>query len=299
MRAYNLGLIGLGKFGKRYVETIREHFPQINLAISCRKTNERPEFLPDTTQFTTDWKEVASGSNLDGIIVCLDPEMNGKVIANLSKEIPLLVEKPFALSSQQFHGFELLQRAPILVNYSHLFSEVFQKMVELIGYKEIIAINSTGYNDGPIRSFPALFDYGAHDLSMGLFFGGNNKAKLEYQQKRFEAASPEKALYQLIVSYGDIKHTMEFGNDGDEKRRTIDVFLPDGELIEIDGDTLSHFKTNDYEPDAIYRFGPNKSLIGTLNYFLRLIDGKDDNRVDMMMTEQMTRILEEVYEGVG
>lgn len=289
-----IGIFGLGKFGKNYVNTLNTYFSNIDIAVACRKTNQRPDFLPESCGFSNNHLDVLNNYKLDGIISAMMPEQNLQLAAlAMMHQVPILVEKPAAFTVKELDFIINNEYKNLfMVNYIHLFSEVFKKAQELIGNKQIISINSKGYNDGPVRQFSTLFDYAPHDFSMGLYLTKPKNIKLEYCQKSFNIDNDNIALYNIIVMYDNIKHTMEVGNYSNSKERLFEIELPNQEIIRINKDSLYHYvngKTKSY----IYK--PNMSLCGTIDYFKNFINGEKDDKADLNLTLQITEIIEEIH----
>jgi hypothetical protein len=53
-----------------------------------------------------------------------------------------------------------------MVNYQHLYSSAFQKILQNTTNNEILNIITYAGNAGPKRNYSALWDYGPHELSM-------------------------------------------------------------------------------------------------------------------------------------
>lgn len=299
-----LGLIGLGKFGRNYVDTLSEYFPDVELVVACRRTNKRPDFLPASCKFETNYGKMLQSYKLDGVIAAMMPGQNLNLAAiAMERGIPVLIEKPACLSTNDFK-YLTKAKSPLLVNYIHLFSQVFQKAKELIGNKKIISITSKGYNNGPIRDFSTLFDYAPHCLSMGLYLTKPKNVEVEYCQKHFNISNDQKALYNIKVNYDEITHTIEAGNYGEicdsgpPKKRTLEVKLENDETVFISNDFCLHF--NEAQTiKAHYSFEHNMALVGTLNCFVNLINGGSDDRQDFDLTIKITKILEEVINSIG
>lgn len=308
MKKYNLGIIGLGKFGKKYIDTIKNNFPQINLVAACRQTLERPDFLPQECSFYTNWREIFDVPGLDGLIVATTPQNQYEVakFAN-NHRIPLMIEKPLTLKSQDIKNLSI----KCLVNYIHLFAPAFVKLKEEIKDKKIQSIITHGYNNGPKREFSSLFDYGCHDISMILSLTNTDPKNIICTKKITDNGE----IFEIVMTFDNgVSSFSVVGNGATERKRTLKVnagvetIVYDSNLIK---DKLIQKKIS-YSPVLQYKKKPIRiidttypeynneiqPLTGAIGAFLGLIDGKIDNRTDLKLTSRVTSILEECYKQV-
>lgn len=145
---YNLLLIGSGAWGQNYIKTLKI-FSGVKLEVADR----------------TNWRQLID-KKPDGVIVATPPESHIEIAQHaLIQDIPTMIEKPLALSSQDAKKL-LSFEAPILVNHIHLFSEAYQKIKQFVSPDKITSIQTTGYGPSLPRTYSALWDYGSHDISM-------------------------------------------------------------------------------------------------------------------------------------
>ncbi len=149
-----LGIVGLGPWGQNYIKTIKNN-SDMQLIAACRKSNERPDFLPELCDFYTDSSKML-WQKLDGLILTADPYTNLKIAKSaIVYGLPILIEKPVAFHSadiKQLMGYgNVLSLA--LVNYTHLFSPAFLKLQEIVKNKEIIEIYSKGFSKRPLSLY--------------------------------------------------------------------------------------------------------------------------------------------------
>ena len=157
-----LGLIGLGAWGQRYLETVRRRE-------DCSITT-----LARASEGTT-WREVlelARSGRLDGVIVATTPDSQVQIAkATLSAGIPALVEKPLGLSRAVA---ESVLRGmpdpspPLIVDYIHLYAPAYRRLKALVDGSAVVGITSEGENRGPFRGWSPLYDYGSHDAALCL-----------------------------------------------------------------------------------------------------------------------------------
>lgn len=142
-------LIGAGKWGQKYISTISS-IPNITLDIANR----------------SNWK-IKINEYPDGVLICTPPQSHVEIADYaMSRQIPVMVEKPLSLSSDEAAQLKIYD-VPILVNHIHLFSEGYQNIKKYVAGKKIKSVYSFGTGLGPPRSdYSVLWDYAPHDLSL-------------------------------------------------------------------------------------------------------------------------------------
>ena len=110
-------------------------------------------------------------SNLDGVVIATPPGPRAAIVEHfLKRDVPVFAEKPLTLDANDTRRLLSLAQSrgvPLIEDFVHLYAWP---------YREIYAharegrfdIQSCGGNDGPVRAFSPLYDYGPHDVSMAL-----------------------------------------------------------------------------------------------------------------------------------
>jgi hypothetical protein len=254
----NLLLIGNGKWGQKYISTLSA-FPNVKLQVATR----------------SNWKSLVD-ERPDGVMVCTPPESHVELAAySLEKDIPTMIEKPLSLSVAEA---SILQKfsAPILVNHIHLFSTAYQNLQRMIKPHTIDKIVSLGYNNGPIRSYSSLWDYGCHDLSMILDLTRTFPFGIQANQISTDTGS----LFNIKLDFVTFSAESLVGNGGQKPVRKLKVECG-GLKIAYDDKMRS----------------PNHSppLTNALNTFIRAIDGEKDYRLGLDLSIKVIKILESCH----
>lgn len=152
-----LALIGIGRWGKNYVNTI-------NSLSSC--------VLPKKFIKTSNYKDLFSEENIDGVIIATPSSTHFKIAKEfLERGFNVLIEKP--LTTNYKDALKLSEIAKknknvVMVGHIYLYNPAFlvvKKLFKSIG--KIKYISAEGMNYGPIRTdVSALWDWGPHDISM-------------------------------------------------------------------------------------------------------------------------------------
>jgi len=209
-----LAVIVKGRWGKNIIQTASA-LPDVEVVAFCGR--ER------------DWHDVFT-KKPDGVIVAAHPSLNREVVqyANVLG-VPVMIEKPAALYLSDIYKMEQC-KVPILVDYIHLFNPQYQHMKASIS-GTISLIASIGYNDGPIRDYSSLYDYGVHDLALCMDLVP--KEFLILDQKAKNSANGGR-MFNLHLQAGKTQVVIKCGNGGTEKVRKLAVFCENGNKLLFD-----------------------------------------------------------------
>lgn len=151
-----LGLIGVGAWGKNYIEAAKE------------------TGVATVVQTHRDWRV---GTNVDAFIIATPPEPRVDLICDIIDGIgtppPMMVEKPLCLSIKEAERVRtfLNPRIPFLVDYTHLFSPAYEALRAII-QRSVGRVRVYGRTSSDVqRSYSPLWDHGCHDLAMCLGLG--------------------------------------------------------------------------------------------------------------------------------
>ena len=241
-----LGVIGAGTWGRRIITTIRQ-IEGIRLARLASRNPESKGWVPADCPITSDWRVVASARDLDGIVVASPTPWHGAMaLSALQTRMPVLVEKPLTLSVSRAMALQracVRYRSLLMVGHIHVFSPAYQALKRLAPTKGTIrAICSVGGNYGPFRpDTPALWDYGAHDLSMCLDLLGQEPMKVACRHlAQVEASLGKGTVSEISLEFpSGVTVQLVVGNAMPEKTRRFEVEFQDGKLVY---DDLAQYK---------------------------------------------------------
>lgn len=277
---YNFLLIGNGKFGKNYIKTISDHFPNINLTIATKEN----------------WRNLIM-DRPDAVIIATQPDKHIRIACeSLCRNIPTIIEKPLSLNySECLLLQDITKLTPILVNNIHLFAPAFETMCEKIKNDPAKSITSYGYNNGPAREYSSLFDYGSHDIAMGIFLTQAYEVNRELAWIVNSGRSKDYSMlynYMVNLKYNKtINHKMIVGNAGSFKKRYFSV---DTEYHSYIYDDLSENKLYiDGMPQEVKKISPLQNM---LECFIKNINNSyiEDKRFGLKISSDTVKILEQV-----
>lgn len=299
MKNIRLGLIGVGKWGQNYIKTI-EKMSNVELVAVCRKTDCRPDFIPTNCSFHTDFNDFQY-LKLDGIIVSSNNPPN-LIIECLKFGIPVLGEKPALINYDQIVDFvRHSENKKLLINYIHLFNSSFETLKEIVEYKKIIRICSSGFGPSKTRDeFSPLWDYGPHDLSMILTLMKKEPSEVFISSRH---KSREGQTYRINLNFDGVKTKSIVGNGTLVKSRYLSVEYEDeGKIREIVYDDLAEYKLTldrkpvDIAPYFTFSNGTiidfNKSpLQNAIEEFVAMIQARKIDTFYADLTVKITKIL--------
>ena len=266
-----LGLIGVGAWGRRYIDRIGAR-SDCRIAAVARASAAQPDTVAGAAACES-WQALvakAATGELDGVIAATMPLHQAEVAAACATQgVPLLVEKPLGLSLADVERvracFESAARkAPLVVDYIHLWSAPFVALKARVavagGGQSVIAITTEGFNRGPMRAFPSLYDYGPHDLAMALSLLGTDVAFHLHDVERTSAGGGD--LYEARFDLGHVPVRMCVGNGADHKARRFAVALRGGRTLLYD-DLKPHPQKlcEDEVPVAVDADGPLDAVL--------------------------------------
>ena len=230
MAPIRLSLLGAGRWGKRYIDTIAQTNGVRLVAVASRNA-QTAQLVPPDCAICSDWRDAVSGPGIDAVIVATPPSLHEEMTqAAIAARRPVLVEKPFTLSVAAADGLiAAAERAGVLVmvGHTHLFNGGFR---ELQRQAQAIAplkrIEAAAGNWGPFRAdVSPLWDWAPHDLSMCLALAG------ETPERAFICATAEDRIdgglagnYLIDLEFhGGLSATFQLGNMMQTKQRVIEV----------------------------------------------------------------------------
>jgi predicted dehydrogenase len=168
-----LGLIGAGRWGRVYVNTLADMSGVTLSALASSNPHSR-NLVDEDVALHEDWHDLINIGGVDGIIVATPPASHAEIVrAALESGLPVLVEKPLTLDVDEAKSLcDLAERIDglVMVDHIHLFSPTFRALKrEAAKLGPVCNMESEAGNYGPFRkATPILWDWGAHDISMCL-----------------------------------------------------------------------------------------------------------------------------------
>jgi myo-inositol 2-dehydrogenase/D-chiro-inositol 1-dehydrogenase len=106
MERVKLGIIGLGRLGRKHAENIHYHIPKAELTAICSLMDEELESVGQEMQpqyRTKDYREILANQELDGIVIASPSKDHCRMICEAAemKRINVYTEKPLGMSKEE------------------------------------------------------------------------------------------------------------------------------------------------------------------------------------------------------
>lgn len=208
------GVIGTGPWGRNVISTVRD------LGHGCAICNRSGNFngLEHISDRFTDYRQLVDRSDI--VFIAANPLSNIEIGNHaISRGKPTIIEKPAALSPDEIHRLAQvahIKQTSLIVNYIHLFNSVLIERVMtqfLAGSKLYVTIE----NDGPIRDFSPLWDYGSHAVAVALKCFGTHPVRFNLEG----SGNERRNIIDLDLEFPNGKAVLRFGNAAPRRKVTF------------------------------------------------------------------------------
>lgn len=246
-----LGLIGAGRWGRRYIETING-LEGARLTHLCTSKPEKAKLARAPLEVVGDWKALCGSGDVDGVIAATPAETHVAIVeACLDAGKPVLVEKPLCLSLTEALALQKRVRSgrvPVLVDHTQLFQpayEQIQKQFSDPSQVKFIFCEDQAY--GPFRQNgeTVLWDRATHDVALCVDLLRGRPESVSCVGAGSRDGSPERSeMLALRMTFpGGVEAWAQVGHLATEKRRRFNVF---GESRVMTFDDLAQTKLIEY-----------------------------------------------------
>jgi predicted dehydrogenase len=172
-----VAVIGAGVWGRNHVRTLAA-LPEVELTAVCDISAKRREEISQRYPgvLVTDALEAALRP-AEAVVVASAAATHAELAtAAIERGLPVLVEKPFALSvadAERLAALAAARRVPVVVGHLLLFHPAVERLRTMVVAKElgdIYYLYSQRVNLGQVRPDEnALWSFGPHDISVAMF----------------------------------------------------------------------------------------------------------------------------------
>jgi predicted dehydrogenase len=246
-----LGLIGAGRWGQRYLQTVARLYPDGSVAITdvSRRT---PEEVPGSRLWPY-WEDVVAWAGVDGVIIATPPGLHYKMASvALALGVPTLLEKPATMSLRATEGLLHIARAkrtPCKVGHVHLASPAFQRVAKELRGESLKSVTLRGHGNGPRRDYSVLWDWAPHDLSMLFALTGTN-SECEVTESDYEGFTFG-ARWSAALNCAGTTVSLSVGNIFQAKERLLDITCASGKRVVYDDSKTSDQKVRINEEHVV------------------------------------------------
>jgi predicted dehydrogenase len=199
--------------------------------------NRARDYVRSVTRVDS-WQKV-SECPVDAVVVATPPDSHEEICEHfLSKGIPVMVEKPMALTvgaALAIKDAASKTGAPVLINNVHLFAPaygVLREKVQALSDRRFRVYARAG-SSGPHRSYSALWDYGPHDVAMCLGLGLGNPTGVTCMRMpdEFGCVHLGAQRFDVNVSFGRHEANIQVWNGALPKQRHFEVICEGTRLV--------------------------------------------------------------------
>ena len=304
--ALRLGLIGAGRWGKIYLKTLQAR-SDIDLVAVNSNNPETSSLVPIDCELYNDWRALLRHPGLEGVIVATPPSTHIPILkAAIENRISAVVEKPLTLDLSEINEVQkLLDKTScvVLVNYIHLFHPAFVELKRQIETKSdpVVSIHSEGAAWGPFRSdYSSLWDYAPHDLSLclSLLESMPVSTKSSIAKVHLLEGGQRGSTYEIELLFTpNINCQIRVSNISSAKVRRLEVTTTNGTYI-LDDLAENKLISVNQTGRKIINVSQDRPLDAMLSVFCNALKGKDDPRLGLNFSLQITQILSECSRAV-
>ncbi len=201
-----IGVIGAGEWGRNHVRTLAA-LPDIELTVVCDLDPARREAV--NRQYPAVHVTDAVDEALDraDAIVVATPAASHHVIATqvVERGLPVLVEKPFALSVDEAEAVAELaykRNVPVVVGHVLVFHPALEMLGDIIrsgDLGDVFYLYSQRVNLGQVRPDEnALWSFGPHDVSVALELLGDTPSRVFAHGRSFIQPGIEDVVFMTM-----------------------------------------------------------------------------------------------------
>jgi len=213
------GLVGIGKWGMTVAAKLRD----LGHNVTCYSRHDQGKPAVVGLGNLVPWADMPD--LCDAVVVATPPEATSKIARHMiTAGVPVLLTKPLLGAAELF---SLPLAAPAYVDYVHLHSPSWWSLCDAVDTQvsPLTKIEAHFYGDGPIRSFPAVWDYGAHAAAVSIDLLGGTELTVKNAARASSAAGRE--LYRISGESDDGAEVQILtGNDsqGQQRARVVAHF---------------------------------------------------------------------------
>jgi len=237
-RPVKLGLIGAGRWGRVYIETL-DRLDGFELVRLASANPDSRVLVGERCTITKDWQAVAAADDIDGVIIATPPALHAEMAhVAIAAGNPLLVEKPLTLDigeARALLAFAESRDAIVHVDHVHLCHPAYRGLKSQgLAMGALHAIRSGAGSWGPFRPDAAvLWDWGPHDVALCLDLMGEKPQSVSARIKevRHTPDGDGQAIALQLTFANGLKADIELSNLLDRKKRFFAVHYDHESLI--------------------------------------------------------------------
>jgi UDP-N-acetylglucosamine 3-dehydrogenase len=218
-KTITLALVGSGKWGQNYINTIK-HLPNVILPEKYIKTKNYSDLF-------------SKKSSIDGVIIATPTNTHFKIAADFIKNgfSNLLIEKPVTQTYEQALVLQEISekfKALVTVGHIQIYNPDYQKLKKnLATIGEIRELSYQGLQSTPRSDSTVLEDWGPHPISLFMDIINSQPDKVFIRHLKKTANDN----IRLVLKFKKIKAIADIGWTFPERKRRFEVRGTKGMLV--------------------------------------------------------------------
>lgn len=311
-RPVRVGLIGVGRWGRIYINTLLELGEQYRLTHLATSRPENAQLVPHPVQVTADWHAVVA-SDCDAVVIATPPGRHPVMLeACLQARKPCIVEKPFCLdvaTAERLQQQVLRANTPVLVNHLDLFHPAYAALKRLLAREQevIRVIISEGMAWGPFHTHTsALWDWCPHDVSICLDLMRTMPSGVAALGGSRDPRGASEMVHIRLEFSGGVSAWIQAGRLSPQKRRRL-IVITERRCCVLDehapevlmsaplpfADRYGSAAMGRLAPRAVAVESSQRPLASMLTYFSNGLNGGDRTLFGTQLAVDVTRVLAE------
>lgn len=288
-KIYKLGLLGCGRFGKNFINTIAR-LPNMEIAHIGTSNPANAKLFKQKVRVSSMPHEVCMDKRLDGVVICTPPHTHRELIeACFYYMTPFMVEKPMCLSLEDAvyikNQAEQLMM-PCMVDHTQLFNPAFEELVKSYKNNKVTGITSKVHSFGPFRKdINMLWDWLPHDIAMCVRLLKQNPTSVIVNEVSHPNYDNSGQL-SVLLKFPGLTAKIEIDNLSKSKYRAFVVDSPYLKMTMFGEELFQVHKDGAKE----IKIGCESPLSRVMNIFVEAIETQ--MQVDITLGYEVVRILE-------
>jgi len=286
MKKNHIGLIGCGYWGSKYLQIIKEKFPEIILYCAERKKNILCGLKSSFSDvyFWNEGEEMINSVRLDGLIIATEASNHYQLSKKaLHLNIPILLEKPLFLNNEDF--FDIYSKKYLIYEgYTFLRDNAISTFKDIIqkDNSKISRICFKWYAPGIKRKdINSLWDIGPHPLSILFYLLEDDFIPFEHELNKYSSSISLKNSSGIVAN-------IRIDCDYNEKIRKVEAFIDDKTKIIYDHESYNRLYIEKENAKINIKYQKNDNLETQIYDFTnRFIIEKNG---DISITEKILKV---------
>ncbi|MBQ4810469.1 Gfo/Idh/MocA family oxidoreductase [Pseudoalteromonas luteoviolacea] len=292
----NIAVIGVGRWGKNVVRTIREEMPNARLSHIVTSNPAVKAQYEDELTVLPNWSSLLEHKNeYDCIVAALPPDINLALARDvLPLGIPLFIEKPLAMDStgaQELLSLAQQHKSIIQVNHIDLYNPAVNEILARLGNDPIYVKGAIGAAYPHHAVMSPLWEYSPHFIAAALKIVKSSLVSLQATYLPIPESlqdNERREVVLLALKFADGSDVeIHAGNGMEDKTRTLDIRQQQDRYLFVDRADIP-LKVNEQAVAIDARLPLTKSLL----HFADKVNNQDIDLEDFISGVEVIKILE-------